>query len=201
MTYLQINRTYPLVAAADPAAATIQDAALFQGGGFGITGSAGVLPQLDLQLGTAFSAGGGGWRMGAKYQWFKLGAIAVSGMFGYGAYSGSGDVAFLTAGTPETLNLAMSGHMWELGAPASFRLSPAFAVYSGLTFYHTGVHGSAGTQFVDGSANDLGWNIGIRITVGKIEGDLEAAFLRVHDPFEDSMRFIPYLGTAVGITF
>lgn len=122
-------------------------------------------------------------------------------MVGYGAYSGNDDVTLATATGTEDETLSLSGKMWELSAPVSFRLNPTVAFYSGLAFYHASVVGSAGTDFVSGDAADLGTNLGIRLTFGRVEGDVEAAFLRVYDPFEQSTRYVPYLGIACGVTF
>lgn len=201
MGYVESNRVYPLVAAGDPAASIAQSSGVFQAAGFGVMGEAGAMDRLDLQLGTSFSAGGGGWRVGAKYQLVKAGPWAVAAMFGYGAYSGSDDVELVTATGTEDDTLSLTGKMWEISFPVSFRFTPAAAFYSGLAFYHAYVVGSAGTEFVSGTANDLGTNLGLRLTFGRVEGDLEAAFLRVYDPFQQSTRFVPYLGLACGISF
>ena len=176
-----------------------QDHSVFQGSYFGVQADGGVLPYLDLQLGANFTAGGGGWRLGAKYQVLRRGRIAVAAMAGYAAASGGGNVTYLTATTPETISLNLSAWTLDLSAPASFRISPWIQLYGGPMMLHSGVSGSYGGAVVGDSYNDFGMNLGLRIGTGLLFGDFEAAELMVQDPFTGGERFIPYMGVSFGV--
>jgi hypothetical protein len=178
-----------------------QNTTIFQGSLLGVQAEAGVMPQLDLQGGANFTASGGGWKAGAKYQFFKNARFAASGMLGYAVSSGSGTVTYLTGATPVEISETLSAQTLDLSVPVSFRVGPMFAIYSGLMLLRSSVSGSLGTLVVSDVSYDLGTNLGMKITSGIFEGDLEFAFLSVNDPFALSRRMVPYAGLSFGVTF
>lgn len=178
-----------------------QDNSIFQGSFLGVEVDGGVLPQLDLQLGANFTAGGGGWRLGAKYQILRNGRIAVAAMAGYAATSGSGTYTYLTAATPVEIQQTLSASTIDLSMPVSYRVAGPFIVYGGPQFLRSGVSGSFGSAFVEDSTVDWGLNLGVQVTYGVFMGDLEVAEVLVQDPFTDSHRLIPFVGLSFGMMF
>ncbi len=178
-----------------------QNKDVFQGMMLGMQGEVGVMQSLDLMLGTNFSADGGGWKVGAKYQFLKMGNLAGAGMLSYGARSAKGNVTYLTADQPVELATTLSAYTFDFSAPVSYRISPAFAAYSGLMLLRTSVSGSLGPDVVSMTNYDLGFNLGCKINAGRFEGTIEFAFLRVGDPFMDSTRIVPYAGLSFGVAF
>jgi hypothetical protein len=193
-------RLFPLVPAGSAPALVAQAADVFQGGLLGAQAAAGVTPALDLQLGTWYPVGGGGWRVGAKYQ-FLQGRIAAAAMAGYGRLATKGTVTYRTATGTEDLTQTLSGYQVDLGVPASFRLGANVAAFGGLTLFRSGVSGASGSGFVADTSHDLGANLGLKLMFGRFEGDIEFALLRLRDPFADAMRFAPYWGLSGGIVF
>jgi predicted deacylase len=198
---IESARMIPVVASSDAAAATAQSTDVFQAASFGFQGEIGALPGLDFELATNYAKGGGGWRLGSKYELKRLGPIAIAVMGGYGSYFGAGDITYLTPGQPEDVSTTLAAQVLDLGIPVSYRFTPSIAIYSGLTYFHASVKGSVGTSAVEASGGDLGVNAGFRLTSGRIEGDLEGAFLRVSDPFVNGHRFVPYFGIGCGLLF
>jgi hypothetical protein len=194
-------RMTPVVPGGDPAVGTAQSNDPFQAAAFGVQGEIGALPGLDFQLATNYAKGGGGWRLGTKYQLKQLGPLAIAAMLGYGSYFGAGDVTYLTSSTPETLNSTLAAQVFDIGFPVSFRFSPVIATYSGLTLYRASVKGSVGSSAVSSENTDVGLNLGLRLTIGRVEGDLEGAFVRVNDPFVSGSRFVPFFGISCGVLF
>jgi hypothetical protein len=178
-----------------------QTNSIFQGSFVGVQAEGGVLPNLDLQLGTYFTSGGGGWRLGGKYQAYRSGRIAASAMLGYSAASGTGTVTYMTAAQPIEVSQTLSAYTVDLSVPVSFRINPMFAFYGGPMLLRSGVSGSFGGNVVSDTSNDLGANLGLQVTSGMFVGDLELAELKVHDPFADASRFVPYLGMSFGVVF
>jgi hypothetical protein len=198
---LESARMTPLVPTGSATATTEQSTDVFQAASFGVQGEIGVTPKWDFQLATNYSKGGGGWRLGLKYGIRKFGKFDLAAMVGYGSYFGAGDVTFLTPTTPETMNQTLAAQVFDLGFPISFRLGPAVALYSGASFFRAGVRGSAGNDAVSVVTTDLGVNLGVRLTFGRIEGDLELMMLRVSDPFVDGTRMVPFFGISCGVLF
>lgn len=198
---IESARMIPVVDSADAAATTAQSTDVYQAASFGAQGEIGALPGLDFQLSTNYAKGGGGWRLGTKYELKRMGPIAVAVMAGYASYFGAGDVTYLTASTPETLSTTLAAQVFDIGFPISYRFSPGIALFSGLTYFHATVKGSVGNAAVSTSAGDLGMNLGFRITSGRVEGDLEGAMLRVSDPFTSGSKFVPFFGISCGVLF
>jgi hypothetical protein len=175
---------------------------VFQAGLLGVQGAVGMLPKLDLQLGAYLSSGGGGWRLGAKYEILRGARFAVAGALAYGSRAGSGTVTYETAGPTLDLDQSLSAQMWELSVPVSFRLIPLVTAYGGLTFFRSAASGSFGTSVVSATFLDVGANLGMRFNVaGPFSADLEGAMLWISDPFIGSRRFIPYMGLGASVTF
>jgi hypothetical protein len=176
-----------------------QGNSVFQGSFLGVEAEGGVLPRLDLQLGADFTLGGGGWRIGAKYELYRVNRVAIAAMAGFASGSGSSNVTYLTAATPETISLTLTAWTLDLSVPASFRLSPWIQLYGGPMMLHSGVSGSYGGAVVSDYYNDFGMNLGVRIGNGRFFGDIEAAYLLMNDPFVGGDRFVPYGGVAFGV--
>ena len=115
--------------------------------------------------------------------------------------SGSGDVTYLTSGTPEAVTQTLSARTVDFSVPASYRIAPWGAVYGGPIGLLSNVSGSIGSAVGSDSFTDLGVNLGTQITSGIFTGDLEFAELMVEDPFTGSRRFVPYLGLSFGVLF
>ena len=178
-----------------------QEDSVFQGVILGLQAEAGILPKLDAQLGFSLTPSGGGWRVGAKYKVFQRGAFAGAAMLGYGASSGSGSVSYATSDAPIEIEQTLSMRILDFSMPVSFRIDPSFAIYGGWMLLRTNVNGSFGSSVVSDISYDPGLNIGVKITHGIFEGDLEFAMIRVHDPFMDGGRNIPFFGASFGILF
>ena len=178
-----------------------QSNSVFQGSYLGVQADGGVLPQLDLQLGANFTASGGGWRVGAKYQFIKSGRFAVSGMMGYAMTSGSGTIQYLTSGTPQEFDQTLSAHTFDFSIPSSVRATSWLVVYGGPMWMHSGASGSFGGLVVDDTFNDFGFNLGLQFSGWIFTGSIEAAELMLNDPFTASTRMVPFVGVSFGVTF
>jgi hypothetical protein len=182
-------------------AGVAQKVEIFRGSFLGVQADGGVLPALDLQLGANFTSGGGGWRVGAKYQILKRGRFAVAGMAGYAAASGADSIEYLTDGTPLELAQTLSAYTFDVSIPASVRLMPWFVVYGGPMWLHSGAKGSLGSYVVNDTFNDFGASLGFQISYWIFTGGFEAAELLVDDRFTDTVRMIPYFGVSFGVMF
>jgi hypothetical protein len=200
MGHFESSRLFQPAATAETAGIA-QGNSVFEGSLLGVQVDGGVLPQLDLQLGANFTLDGGGWKAGAKYQFFRSARLAAAAMLGYAKSSGSGTVTYLTSGTPVQIDQTLSTYTIDLSVPVSFRINPSIAVYSGLMLLRSGATGSLGNNVVSDISNDIGSNLGVKVTVSMFEGDVEVAYLLVHDPFTDSAHFIPYAGFSFGVKF
>jgi hypothetical protein len=185
-----------------------QDLSVFRGSLLAFQGAAGVARKMDLQLSGFFSAGGGGWRFGGKYQLYgdpfpgKPGAFAIAAMLGYSRFSGTGDVSLLSEeGRPMDVHQTLSATTVDVAFPVSFRLGTGFAVYSGLALFKSWVNGSVSDKTIAIQNHDYGANLGVKFNLGRSENTIELMFLRVHDPFLDEMRFVPLLGIGSGVAF
>jgi hypothetical protein len=203
LAHFDSSRIFPVVPENSSAATTLQNGTVFTGSLFGVKGEVGVLSIVDLQAEGFAQMSGGGWRLGTKVGIVQLGDFFVAGSLGYGAYSGSGTVTFLTPGYPTDLAQSLSATTTDLSIPISYRISPTFTVYSGFTFYHSEAFGTAGSggEGVSYTSNDTSVNLGFRIVYGRYFGDVEAAILHLYDPFTGSMRSLPYFGAAIGAAF
>lgn len=200
---LESSRLFPLLPAAlaQSASKLEQEASVFRGGFFGIFAAVGVLPKLDLQLGTYYTTTGGGWRFGSKYELWRLGGFAFAAMAGYGRFAAEGTQTYVTkTGNSEVKQIFSAGNM-DLSFPVSYRVNPSFAVYTGLNYYRTSISGAANLNTVTDTANDIGTNFGIKLNFGKFETDIEFAYVRIFDTISSESRFVPYYGVSAGITF
>lgn len=198
----ETSRLYPLVPATASSATVEQNSSVYHGAFFGLYGAVGIHPRIDIQLRTYNAFAGGGWRLGAKINLLAQGRWAVATMFGYGRYSGKGTTTFQTAGQPEDLDQTLSAYNLDLGIPISYRFTPVFALFSGITVYRSGVTGSSGDSYVEATTHDLGVNLGAKFNFGRFEADAEFALLRLYDPFlNTSWRFMPYWGISGGVLF
>ena len=198
---IESTRMYPFVAAQSAAFGIPQGAGVFQGSLIGLSSAIGLDGKDDLQLKTYYCLGGAGWRIGTKYKAYTQGNINVAAMVGYGRYSAKGTIGMLTATQPLDVATTLSTYQVDISFPTSYRITKDSVLYSGLNYYRVGVTGSSETSFVKVVAHDLGVNFGYRIGWGKFETDAELAFVRLYDPFEDSVRFVPYLGLAASLVF
>lgn len=178
-----------------------QSDSVFRGSYLGVQGEAGILPKLDLQLGANFTASGGGWRVGAKYQIYKVGRFALAGMLGYAAASGTGTLQYLTDDTPQEFTQTLSAYTSDLSAPMSVRIMPWLVAYGGPMWLHSGASGSMAGSVVSDTFNDFGLNLGIQVTQWIFTGSIETAALLMKDPFTDSTRMVPYFGVSFGVVF
>jgi hypothetical protein len=198
---MQSSRIFALLPPGSGAVGVAQRAEVFQGSVFGLNAAAGVFPKFDAQVAGYILQSGGGWKIGGKYEIHRRGALAVGGTLAYGASSGAGSVTYLSAGELEDVNQVLTSKTIELSIPVSFRFTSNIVIYSGLTYWHSEVSGSVKTSYMVEPANDLGVNLGLRLNIGVVEGDVEVAILRFYDPFSDGMRMLPFFGMAVGIVF
>jgi len=196
-----VGRVYPVTSSALVGATASQSSGIFRGWLTGLSGAAGLLPRLDIQLGTRFTITGGGWRTGAKYQLIKKGGFSVAIMPAYGRYTARGTETYNTSTGTGDVTQTLSVWTLEGAAPVSFSFSKTFAVYSGLMYTRSSYDGVADTTAVSDTANDLGMNLGVRLNFGRIEGDVEAAMIRLYDPFEGGSRFVLFYGLSVGVLF
>jgi hypothetical protein len=178
-----------------------QSNSVFQGSYLGVQAEGGVLPGLDLQLGANFTASGGGWRTGAKYQIYKGGRFAVASMLGYAAASGEGTLQYLTDDVPQEYTQTLSAYTVDVSIPMSVRINPMFVVYGGPMWLHSGASGSLGGNVVEDTFNDFGANLGLQISHWIFTGSIEAAGLLMRDPFMESTRLVPYAGVSFGVIF
>ena len=195
------SRIYTFVPSGSPVNGIPQEGQIFQGSLFGLQGTVGVMQKIDFQLGWFLSYHGAGWRVGGKYQILRKNRLAVAGMLGYGADSSSGTVSYFTAMQPLEIDQTLSANTVDLSVPVSYRLTPGVAAYSGLMLFRSGITGTAGGVSVSGLTFDVGSNLGFRLNLDQYEADIEAAFLRIYDPFVDGYRIVPYVGVSVGIIF
>ncbi len=195
------SRVLPTAAASFAGVGFPQSASLFRGNQIGAKATVGVTPSLDFQLRTVFSPGGGGWSIGVKQQFFVSGPFALSAMIGIGRYSGGGTINYETVTGSQSLSTVLTANQYDVGVPVSYRFGKDTALYSGLHYYRSSFHGSAGTAIVEDSASDLGVNLGIRQTFGRVDVDLEAMMLKMGGPFTDRVGFTPFLGLAAGLAF
>ncbi len=198
---IETARLFPLAPASIGAAGMTQAAGAFQGVLFGIQGAAGLLPRWDLQLGTFYSAGGGGWRLGSKYQFLYQNNFAVAGMVGFGRYAAKGSSSYATPTGAQSVTQTFSGSSLDISIPVSYRFGTSVVLYSGLNYYANWVSGSADLTYVSDTTHDIGTNLGLKLIFGRFEGDAEIAIIRAHDPFMDESRFVPYFGISVGLLF
>jgi len=198
---LGTSRVLPVSAASFAGVGFPQSASLFRGNQIGAKGSVGVTSGLDLQLRTVFSPGGGGWSLGAKQLLVGSGPFSVSGMIGIGRYSGGGTLSYETVSGSSSLATVLTATQLDLGVPVSYRLGKDTVVYSGLDYYRSSFSGSAGSAIVEDSASDIGLNLGVRQTFGRIEVDAEVMMLKLGGPFTAGVGFTPFLGVAAGIIF
>jgi len=200
--HFEMSRIFEPGAASDAQAAGIsQNNSVFQGSLFGIEGEVGVLPQLDVQLGANFTATGGGWRLGSKYQFIRRGRFSVAGMAGFSSGSGSTSVSYITATGQEQLSQTLTAWTLDFSIPASLHVSSLLTLYGGPMMLHSGVSGSYGGTVVSDADNDFGLNLGVRVSSGIFVGDIEAAGLMVQDPFVGGERIVPYAGVSFGVLF
>jgi hypothetical protein len=199
--HLESARLFPNIGAT-AADGFSQDDSVFRGWIFGVQGAAGLTNRLDAQLGMTYMLGGSGWRLGSKYAAYALKRFKFAVMAGYGRYSSKGTTEFKTTGQPFEVSLTQSAWVVDFGVPVSYRLSPAVALYTGMTFYRSGLSGSANNNAVATMNSDLGVNLGMQLHIGaQFEGDVEMSLMRLYDPFTDSIRYIPFWGISGGIVF
>jgi hypothetical protein len=203
---MEFSRDFPFVPPLAPAAGIAQDGGVYGASLITATGVVGAFPKFNLELQTAFSASSAGWKFSGKYQFYgKPGmtekGLAASGKFGIGTYSGQGTVALRvdSIGTIQSFDQSLSSRMFDVSVPVSYRFSPEFAVYSGLTWYHHYVSGSAAGGLISNVANDWGFNLGLKMKFNKFETDVELVFLNVPDAFTESSRFLTFIGVSFGL--
>jgi hypothetical protein len=193
-------RLFPLVPSGSAPFSVPQSVDVFQGGLLGVQADGGIAPLLDAQFGTFYPVGGGGWRLGAKYQLLKK-RFAVAAMGGYSRLATQGSVTYTTASGVQDFTQTFSGYRIDFGVPVSYRLGAASTLFGGLTYFRSGVRGSSGSGYVSSVDHDIGVNLGFKLNFGRFEGDLEFALQRLNDPFEQSNRYVPFWGLAGGILF
>lgn len=198
---LESARMYQIPPQGSGTAGIDQGTEVFQGSYLGFRGVMGVLPKMDVQLEWVFSFHGGGWRIGTKYELLRKEHLAFAVMGGYSTASASGTVTLHSATAPYADSQTLSANTADISLPVSWRFNKYVAVFSGLNYFHSEANGSAGTEYVVLPNNDTGVNLGVRINVDRIEGDVEASTVRLYDPFTDSMRFVSFYGISVGIVF
>ena len=200
---VEFSRDFPFVPPTSLAAAVVQDGGIYGASLITAAGVVGLFPRLNAQIGTAFSSSSSGWKVSAKYQFFGATGsaskgLAAAGMFGVGSYSGQGTLAYQTSAGTQNLDQSLSSRMFDISVPVSFRFSPEFAVYSGVTLYHHYVSGSSAGGVIANVANDLGINLGVKMVFGKFETDVELTFLNVPDAFTPSSKFLTFFGASFG---
>jgi hypothetical protein len=199
---LGTGRTVPIVPAALASVTTPQDGSLFSGGLIRAGVSYGVAASTDLQLGTSYSIGGGGWRLGVKNQFVKGGAFALSGMVGYGQHSAKGSFDLDDSGNKTKVETVLSGRQIDLGIPVSYRFGQGSVLYSGLTANLESVSGSANAESVDQGFTDLVFNLGFRQAVSaQIDLSFELALAKLGGPFGADAGLKPYFGLGIGASF
>jgi hypothetical protein len=202
---IEFSRDFPFVPPLSVAAGVAQQGGIYGASLITAAGVIGVFPKLNLELGTAFASTSAGWKVSAKYQFYgKPGmmdkGLAASGKFGVGTYSGQGTLTYQTnTGGTQGLEQSVANRMFDISVPVSYRFSPEFAVYSGLTLYHHYVTGSSAGGVIANVANDLGFNLGLKMRFGKFETDIELVFLNVPDAFTDGSRFLTFIGASFGL--
>lgn len=201
LAHYEMSRIFAPGAPQGGTATVAQKSSVFQGSYLGVQADAGVLTKLDLQLGANFTASGGGWRTGAKYQFLKRGRFALAGMLGYAAASGTGTLQYLTDDTPQEFTQTLSAYTVDMSIPVSLRVMPWLVVYGGPMWLHSGASGSFGGSVVSDTFNDFGTNLGLQITSWIFTGSIESAVLLMQDPFTDSTRMVPYVGVSFGVVF
>lgn len=193
-------RNYPLVGALSPAAAVAQSG-VYQGSNLYLQGAIGIHTKADMQLGGFVSRSGGGWRIGSKVHVGKKGPFSIAVMAGYGAYSSGGTIDYLTVSQPISEYQSMSTTVFDLSVPVSIRVLPTTQIYGGLMYFKSSVIGSSGDAAVGSSNNDLGANLGVRVTAGRFEIDGEFAMVSLYDSFTYGSTFVPFYGAAVSFLF
>jgi hypothetical protein len=203
--HIERGRLVPMIPQDSNFTGVEQETGVFTGALFGVQGAAGITPKLDLQAGTYLSQGGGGWRLGAKYQWLGTSngqGWAIAAMAGYGRASGEGTLIYTAPASIETeVQQTLAARTLDLSLPVSYRFSPTFAAYTGLTYISNSVNGLSGGTFVEASTNDFAWNLGLKVSVNFMRFDLEMALLQANDPFLDENRIIPVYGLSAGVQF
>lgn len=198
----EMARLYPVPPTGSPAIGVSQDGSLFKGTTLGVQGAVGVLPKVDLQLGSHFLIGGGGWRLGTKVNILQSGSFALAGMLGYGRFSGKTTQQFNTASSTVSVEQNLTASQLDLSLPVSYSFGKDNFVYSGLNFYKTSLSGTVAGSPYDDSVTDIGLNLGYRhVFSGRFEGDVEMALVKAKDPFTGSSQMIPYFGLGAGILF
>lgn len=209
---LETAQTFPVYPTDSSVAGVSQLSSVFQGTLMGMQAAVGVHKKVELQLGSFLSLRGGGWKLGAKYQilghpTMDQGKIADRGNFAvsvavrYETHAVAGTLTYQTATAPLDMDQTLSGTATEYSVPVSFRLSPNFAVYSGLSLTHSSVSGSVGTGYAQDSTNDFSTRLGVKVNFDRFEGDIETAVVALHDNFSDSARLVPYYGISFGVLF
>ncbi|OFZ21555.1 MAG: hypothetical protein A2X94_05470 [Bdellovibrionales bacterium GWB1_55_8] len=178
-----------------------QSTGTFRGTLLGVQVAAGIHANADVQLAGFLTPTGGGWRVGTKYTVKRQGPLSIAAMMGYGALSSAGSQSYLTQAQPVEIQQTLSSTTLDFSSPVSYRFSPTLAAYSGLVLIRTAVSGSFGSMVVNTSQTDFGANLGFRLNIGRYEGDIEAAMMRVYDPFTDGYRLIPFLGLGASMVF
>jgi hypothetical protein len=198
----ETTRVYPLVPPGSTSMGVQQQDSIFSGTTIGVQIAYGLLEFLDIQGGSSYLFGGAGWRLGAKWGFVRMGRWSVAIGSGYGRFSGTGSLSYgLTDGTLLDTDQTLSATRFDLSLPVSYRLSPMFALYSGVHFFSSAVDGSTGAAVVSESLFDFGANFGVKFNLDWFEGDLEIATINVDDPFLASRRWVPYYGFSGGIRF
>ncbi len=202
--HLERARLVPAIAESSPNAGVAQKDEVFVGTLFGVQGAAGIHPRMDAQAGAYLSQGGGGWRLGLKYQWKgSSNAVgwAMAAMGGYSRASGRGTITYQTTTFEAPLQQTLAAKTIDVSLPVSYRFSPTIAAYSGLSYFHNIVSGVSGSDYVSAVTNDFAWNLGVKVSVNFLRFDVEAALLQVHDPFTSENRIIPVYGLSAGVQF